>query len=291
VTDFFRDPESFAVLSRDVFPELSANRSPKDPIRVWVPGCSTGEEVYSLAITLVEYLGERLVPGSVQLFGTDVSETAVEYARAGVYLDSAVKDVAESRVKRFFVEEKGRYRIAKSIRDLCIFARQDVTKDPPFARLDLISCRNLLIYLDSPAQRRVMEIFHYALKPSAVLMLGPSESIGQAAELFELRDKQYRLYTRKSGSRPVGLDLGARAEPRERAASAADPVVFLKETSAEREADRVLLARYAPASLLIDDALNITQFRGETGPYLEHASGTPSFNLHRVVRTERSCPA
>lgn len=141
VTEFFRDPESFEVLSRDVFPELSANRSPKDPIRIWVPGCSTGEEVYSLAITLVEYLGERLVPASVQLFGTDVSETAVEHARAGVYLDSAVKDVSESRVKRFFVEEKDRYRIAKSIRELCIFARQDVTKDPPFARLDLISCR------------------------------------------------------------------------------------------------------------------------------------------------------
>ena len=269
-----------------MFPELSADRSPKNPIRIWVPGCSTGQEVYSLAITLVEYLGERLVPGSVQLFGTDVSETAVEHARAGTYLDSSVKDVSESRVKRFFVEDKDRYRIAKSIRDLCIFARQDVTKDPPFARLDLISCRNLLIYLDSPAQRRVMEIFHYALKPSAVLMLGPSETIGQAAELFELRDKQYRVYTRKSGSHRVGLDLGARPELRERALSAADSVVLLKESSAEREADRVLLARYAPASLLVDEGLNITQFRGETGPYLEHATGTPSFNLQRVVRTE-----
>jgi two-component system, chemotaxis family, CheB/CheR fusion protein len=286
VTEFFRDPESFDLLSRDVFPELSADRSPKDPIRIWVPGCSTGEEVYSVAIALVEYLGERLVPGSVQLFGTDVSETAVEHARAGVYLDSAVKDVSEARVKRFFVEEKDRYRIAKSIRDLCIFARQDVTKDPPFARLDLISCRNLLIYLDSPAQRRVMEIFHYALKPSAVLMLGPSETIGQAAELFELRDKQHRVYTRKSGSHLVRLDLGARPERRESGLTAADPVVFLKENSAERAADRVLLARYAPASLLVDEALNITQFRGETGPYLEHASGAPSFNLQRVIRTE-----
>ncbi len=285
VTEFFRDPESFEALRRDVFPELSANRSPKDPIRIWVPGCSTGEEAYSLAITLVEYLGERLVPGSVQLFGTDVSETAIEHARAGVYLDSAVQDVSEARVQRFFVEDKERYRIAKSIRDLCIFARQDVTKDPPFARLDLISCRNLLIYLDSRAQMRVMDVFHYALKPGAVLMLGPSETIGQAADRFELRDKQHRLYTRKPGTRPAVLDLGAQPEAKERTSGAA-PVAMLKETSAEREADRILLARYAPASLLIDEALNITQFRGETGPYLEHASGAPSFHLQRVVRTE-----
>jgi two-component system CheB/CheR fusion protein len=288
VTGFFRDPDSFEGLRQRVFPSLTEGRSAKNPIRIWVPGCATGEEVYSIAMTLVEYLGERHMPEAIQIFGTDLSETAIEKARAGVYLDNIAQEVSSQRLARFFVKQDDHYRIAKSIRDLCIFARQDVTRDPPFSRLDLVSCRNLLIYLDTIAQRRVMQVFHYALHPQGYLMLGPSESVGQAADLFELTDKHLRIYIRKSVPLGAGIELGGRAgvpysRPRE---VAEEDGAALEADSTQREADRLLLARFAPASLLVDEALNILQFRGETGPYLEHASGPPSLNLHRVARPE-----
>ena len=288
VTGFFRDPDSFEGLRQRAFPSLCEGRSAKNPIRIWVPGCATGEEVYSIAMTLVEYLGERHMPEAIQIFGTDLSETAIEKARAGVYLDNIAQEVSSERLARFFVKQDDRYRIAKSIRDLCIFARQDVTRDPPFSRLDLVSCRNLLIYLDSSAQRRVMQVFHYALQPQGFLMLGPSESVGQASDLFDLADKHLRIYTRKPVPPGGSIDLGGRtgapySRPRE---AAEEEAAVLEADSVQREADRLLLARFAPASLLVDEALNILQFRGETGPYLEHASGPPSLNLHRVARPE-----
>ena len=288
VTGFFRDPDSFEGLRQRVFPSLCEGRSAKNPIRIWVPGCATGEEVYSIAMTLVEYLGERHMPEAIQLFGTDLSETAIEKARAGVYLDNIAQEVSSERLARFFVKQDDHYRIAKSIRDLCIFARQDVTRDPPFSRLDLVSCRNLLIYLDTSAQRRVMQIFHYALHPQGFLMLGPSESVGQASDLFDLTDKHLRIYTRKAVTPGGSIDLGGRTgAPYSRAREASeDEGAVLEADSAQREADRLLLARFAPASLLVDEALNILQFRGETGPYLEHASGPPSLNLDRVARPE-----
>jgi two-component system, chemotaxis family, CheB/CheR fusion protein len=289
VTGFFRDPEAFEGLAARVFPVVCEERSPKIPIRIWVPGCSTGEEVYSIAIALVEYLGERLSCAGVQIFGTDVSEAAIDTARAGLFTESVLEDVSPERLARFFVPHDGRYLIAKRIRDLCIFARQDVTRDPPFSRLDLVSCRNLLIYLDVTAQRRVMHIFHYALRPQGFLMLGPSETIGQTPDLFEIADSHHRLYTRKSTLTGAALDLNQRAPRGQRGTKASGEGNHLNSVepeSAQREADRLLLARFAPASVLVDEGLNILQFRGETGPFLEHASGPPSLNLHRVARAE-----
>ncbi|MGH8218511.1 MAG: chemotaxis protein CheB, partial [Steroidobacteraceae bacterium] len=285
VTGFFRDPDSFEGLAERVFPSVCEGRSSKDPLRIWVPGCATGEEVYSIAMTLVEYLGDRLSPSAIQIFGTDVSEAAIEKARAGYYLDNITEEVSAERLKRFFTKEDSRYRIAKSLRELCIFARQDVTRDPPFSRLDLVSCRNLLIYLDTVIQRRVMQMFHYSLRSQGFLMLGPSESVGAASDLFELIDKHYRLYTRKATSPGAGLDL----EPpvsRSRAPASNDNPVLVEGELAQREADRLLLTQYAPASLLVDEALTILQVRGETGRYLELASGPPSLNLHRIARPE-----
>ena len=289
VTGFFRDPESFEGLAQRVFPSLCEGRSPKEPIRIWVPGCATGEETYSIAIALVEYLGERLSPEGIQIFGTDVSEAAIERARAGNYLDTITQEVSAERLARFFVKMDDHYRIAKSIRDLCIFARQDVTRDPPFSRLDLVSCRNLLIYLDASVQRRVMQVFHYSLRPQGFLMLGTSESAGQTSELFELTDKHHRIYARKSGPAGSAPDLATRASTpyaRPHEAAGEEVSAALEADSVQREADRLLLARYAPASLLVDEALNILQVRGETGPYLELASGAPSLNLHRIARPE-----
>jgi two-component system CheB/CheR fusion protein len=287
VTEFFRDRTAFDALRQAVLPTLCEGRSPKEPIRIWVPGCATGEEVYSVAIAVLEYFGDGLPPLKIQIFGTDVSEVALETARAGVYRVNALQEVSAERLKRFFNQQNGEYRIAKDIRDLCLFARQDVTRDPPFSRLDLISCRNLLIYLDEVAQRRVLRTFHYALRPHGMLFFGPAESVAQSPELFEQIDSRWRVFRRlpntgggaiaARGDVPALLAL----EPEGTAASLRGEA-----DSLPREADRLLLARFAPACVLVNQALTILQFRGQTGPYLEPAGGPPSFDLRRVIRPE-----
>jgi two-component system CheB/CheR fusion protein len=286
VTGFFRDPESLDDLAKQILPNVWDAGAHKAGIRIWVPGCATGEEVYSIAIVLMEYLEERLPPGGIQIFGTDVSEAAVQKARNGVYLDNIAQQVSAERLRRFFVKANDEYRIAKGIRDLCIFARQDVTRDPPFSRVDLISCRNLLIYLDAKAQRRVMQSFHYALRPHGFLMLGPSESVGLASDLFEVFGEVHRVYKRRATPEHTTEPAHFAAPNLRDDGAIADASRELGAESIERESDRVLLMRYAPASVLVDDALNILQFRGETGPFLEHASGAPSLNLRRTVRPE-----
>ena len=203
VTSFFRDPEVFDALAEQVFPDICAARSPQEPIRIWVAGCATGEEVYSIAIALVEFLSQRSLPIGVQVFGTDVSELAIQKARSGRYLDSIAQDLSVERLNRFFVKDGEHYCVMRSIRELCVFARQDVTRDPPFSRLDLVSCRNLLIHLSSLSQQRVMQIFHYALRQRGILMLGPAESLGHMADLFEVADERQRFY--KPKLRPPGV--------------------------------------------------------------------------------------
>ena len=288
VTGFFRDPESFETLARQVFPSVCESRPPKTPVRIWVPGCASGEEVYSIAMALVEYFGDRPAPAGIQIFGTDVSDAALDHARAGLYLETIAQEVSAERLARFFVKQNGHHRISKAIRDLCVFARHDITRDPPFSRLDLVSCRNLLIYLDAAAQRHVMGSFHYALQPKGFLLLGPSETVGAATNLFAVTDQHHRLYT-PTANVPGGESLrhGVPASYLRPGGSAnvIEPIVPESDL-AQREADRLLLARFAPASILIDDALNILLFRGETAPYLEHASGPSSLNLQRVVRPE-----
>ncbi len=200
VTEFFRDSDSSEALRQHVFPALRDRRSSRQPIRIWVPGCATGEEVYSVVIELLEFMGDRISPSEVQVFGSDVSEAALEKARAGVYHSNITRDVSHERLQRFFEGLGDGYRIGKEIRDLCIFARQDVTSDPPFSRLDLVSCRNLLIYLDEVAQRRVFQSLHFALRPNGMLLVGPAETVGQASELFEQMDKRFRIYRRRPGS-------------------------------------------------------------------------------------------
>jgi two-component system CheB/CheR fusion protein len=286
VTEFFRDPEAFDVLRQDVLPTLCEGRSSKGAIRIWVPGCATGEEVYSVAIAVLEYFGDGLPPPKIQIFGTDISEAALEKARAGVYPVNALHQVSPERLRRFFVRQDGEYRISKDIRDLCLFARQDVTSDPPFSRLDLISCRNLLIYLDDVAQRRVLRTFHYALRPQGMLFFGPAESVAHAPELFEQTDSRSRVFRR------IPNAGGAIAERADGSASSAlvpngDAALHRVEPgSLPRQADRLLLARFAPACVLVNPALTILQFRGRTGPYLEPAAGPPSSDLRRVIRPE-----
>ena len=285
VTSFFREPEVFEVLKKKIFPRLVKDRPARTPIRVWVPGCSTGEEAYSMAIALLEFLGTKGASVPVQVFATDISEPAIDKARAGIYPAGVAADVSAARLRRFFIQHDGGYQISKSVRDLCVFARQDVTKDPPFSKLDLISCRNLLIYLGPALQKRVIPTFHYALRPDGLLLLGGSETIGGFADLFALADRRHKLYQRKPAAHRMEFELPHHGEPGD-TAEANQTVTSGSVTGFDyqKEADRVVLGRYTPPGVVVNEHLDILQFRGHTGPYLEPASGTASLNLLKMAR-------
>ncbi len=285
VTSFFRDPETFEGLASVVFPRLIEGRARNDPIRIWVPGCSTGEEVYSIAIALESFLGDAADTTPVQIFGTDINASAIERARAGRYVPNVALDIAPEWLDRFFIKLDDHFEVAKRIRDLCVFAVQNVGRDPPFSKLDLVSCRNLLIYLDASMQKRVLRVFHYALNPDCFLLLGPSETIGQGSDLFELIDIKHKIYRRLGMAARAPLDLVAHervAIGRARGAKADETEMF-DLARAQKEADQLLISRYAPAALLIDEHLNVLQFRGRTSPYLEHQPGAASLQLAKHV--------
>jgi two-component system, chemotaxis family, CheB/CheR fusion protein len=197
VTRFFRDEAAFRVLTDRIFPEILRHKPPDEPFRIWVPGCSNGEEVYSLAMCLVEFLGDKVGRFPIQIFGTDVSESALENARAGLYPESIESDVSPERLRRFFTKKGGRWQIVKSLRDTCVFARQDILKDPPFSRVDLVSCRNVLIYLAPAMQKRALAVFHFALNPAGYILFGTSEAPGPAADLFGVVDPKWKIYSKK----------------------------------------------------------------------------------------------
>jgi two-component system, chemotaxis family, CheB/CheR fusion protein len=288
VTRFFRDPDSFVALKNAVFPRLVEEAANKRPIRIWVPGCATGEEAYSVAIALLEHLGDRAASVPVQVFATDVSEEAVEKARAGVYAESITADVSSDRLRRFFTRIDGQYRISKLVRDSCIFARQDLTRDPPFSKLDLILCRNVLIYLGPRLQRRLMGVFHYALKPSGFLMLGATETIGQHSELFGLADKKHRIYTKRAGhATPTPEFPGGRDGAYEKHGSSTHaPVPHALSHGGDIQADvtRLIVSRYGPPAVVVDGAYQIVQTRGKTGAFLELATGEASLNVLKLAR-------
>ncbi|MFZ5477415.1 MAG: chemotaxis protein CheB [Myxococcota bacterium] len=290
VTCFFREPEAFEALRATVLPHVLEGRAPDDAIRVWVPGCSTGEEVYSLAIVLLEHLADTRASFPIQIFGTDVNESAIERARAGVFDSSIERDVSPERLRRHFKRLEGRdgYQVAKRVRDNCVFAQQDIARDPPFSRIDLLSCRNVLIYLGSGLQRRVLPMFHYSLRPGGFLLLGSSESVGPFTSLFEPVDKTHRLYRKVAARRPVHLDAlmpgvgrstttSGGAKPEASEPPLADP---------GREADRFLLTHFVPASIVVDESGLIVHVRGETGPYLRPAPGKPSLHLLKMARED-----
>nr|WP_310488856.1 chemotaxis protein CheB [Chamaesiphon sp. VAR_69_metabat_338] len=196
VTSFFRDPDAFKLLQTHVFETIVQHKSAELPIRVWVAGCSTGEEVYSIAISLLEFLTDRVPQLPIQIFATDVSELSIERARAGIYTEAQMANVSPERRHRFFCKIEGGYRISKAVRELCVFARQDLVSDPPFSNVDLISCRNVLIYLDSSLQERIIPIFHYSLNVTGFLLLGTSESTGKYTDLFAVVEKKQRIYAK-----------------------------------------------------------------------------------------------
>ena len=284
VTAFFRDSEVFKALRGVVFPNLLRERTADQPIRMWVPGCATGEEVYSLAMLFFEALVESKSSPTMQIFATDVSDAAIEKARAGLYLDNAMVDVSPERKRRFFTKTNAGWQVSKAIRDVCVFARQNVTSDPPFSNLDLISCRNLLIYLEPVLQKRVLPIFHYALRPTGFLVLGSAETITGYTHLFVPLDRQQRIFSKRPGSTPQLIDFSHRQFGEFASPQPPVPVSRATPVDLQREADRLIIGRYAPAGVLINDALEIVQFRGRTGPYLEASSGAASFNVLKMAR-------
>src|SRR5216683_1715952 len=290
VTSFFRDPDAFEALKTEVFPSILKHRTPEEPIRVWVPGCSTGEETYSQAIALLEFLRNRRDDIPIQLFGTDLGQGSIEKARAGIYPQSIAADVSPERLRRFFVKVEGGYRINKTIRDICVFARQNLLQDPPFSRIDVISCRNVLIYLGPVLQKRIMPIFHYALKPRGFLMLGGAEGIiGTASDLFELMDRKHKIYCRKSIASGLHLDFAASRYSSEAGNNSGGKEVQKREGSVRlldlhKEADRILLTKYAPVAVVINDDMEVLESRGHVGLYLELAPGRASFNVLKMAR-------
>ena len=289
VTRFFRDPESFAALVELVFPQIIEQRAGDTPIRIWVPGCSTGEEAFSLAIALVEFLGDAAGSTPIQIFATDVADSAVERARVGSYPENIAADVSPERLRRFFNKIDGHYRVTKQIRDMCIFARQDLTRDPPFSKLDLVVCRNVLIYLGPVLQRRLMMIFHYALRPNAHLMLGSAETIGSYGDLFAVADKKHKIYVKRPAATRTTFDYPEHFHhaDMQRAAPGPKPDSPASSVAAgyvQNEVNRLLLTRFAPPGVLVDDRLKILQFRGHTGAYLEPAAGEASLDLLKMAR-------
>jgi two-component system CheB/CheR fusion protein len=295
VTEFFRDEGAFDTLRSKILPSLLQDRKPDDgPLRLWIPGCSTGQEVYSLAMILLEFLWaydrRRKSPAipkmAVQIFATDISDFALDRARSGVYAANEVSGVSRERLSRFFLRHDGGYQIQKSVREMCVFAKQNVVKDPPFSNLDLISCRNLLIYFGPILQKRAIPTFYYALKPRGFLLLGPAESLGSFEDLFTLIDKKHKIYQKKRSSARVATHFSGP----EYTVPRLDPPDSLKTQDSgfdvDREVERILAHRFVPGSIVVNDEMEIVQFRGKIGPYLEPATGHPTFSLSKMARAD-----
>jgi len=289
VTSFFRNPKVFEALKSEVFPHILKTRTHEGPIRIWTAGCATGEETYSVAIVLLEFLGDKAPDYPVQFFGTDVNEASVVRARNGIYPENIRTDVSPERLRRFFTKVETGYRISKSIREMCIFAQQDVLNDPPFSQLDLVTCRNLLIYLEPAAQKKVISLFHFALLPGGYLMLGTSEGIGGSTNLFATEDRIFKIFSKKAtASRQfVTFSLDRRQErmgvgPARAPARMIDSNLNYLES--QKEFDRRLLTQFVPAAVFVNEDMEIVHSRGNVSRYLKLAPGRASLSLLKMAR-------
>lgn len=288
VTAFFRDPGTFEYLGSRILPALLKKKAPDQPVRIWVAGSATGEEVYSIAITVLEsLLPDKPLP-RIQIFATDVSQKAIDQARAGIYMENALVDVSAERRRKYFVKVDGGFQICKAIRDICIFARQNVAADPPFSNLDLLSCRNLLIYLEPSLQQRVIPFFHYALNSDGFLLLGAAETLGNFGDLFAPLDKHQRIFVKRSTSLRQVMDFPRARAPGAKSEKAPSSPPASREPRSHvevaRDADRIVLGRFGPAGVIVNENLEILQFRGRTSPFLEAPSGMASLNVLKMAR-------
>jgi two-component system CheB/CheR fusion protein len=284
VTNFFRDHEPFEALQTKVFAKVLEEKEARASIRIWVPACASGEEAYSIAISLLEFLGDRFPDRRIQIFGTDVDDESIQHARRGTYPPNIELDVSPERLNRFFIRKGNEYQIARRIRDMVVFSKQNLLRDAPFSRMDLVSCRNLLIYLQPSSQKKVLSILHYSLNPTGFLLLGSSETVGDAPELFSHVDRKNKIYSKRHSARVSTLDeilSVPGGTERIQAGSTARPTVSLQAL-----ADRKILEVYGPPGVVINENLDILHFRGHTAPYLSPAPGAASFNVLRLARPE-----
>ncbi len=290
VTRFFREPESYELLKTTVFPDLFKGRASQDPIRIWVVGCSSGEEAYSILIALSEYMSSTNQHAPVQLFGTDINDSAIQKARAGTYGQNAVVELSPERLANFFSVNGSFYSIKKSLRDLCIFAKHNVLSDPPFAKVDLLSCQNVMIYFDASLQKRVLSIFQYSLKAEGVLLLGPAESIGSNSSLFTVLKPGSQAFKKVAGPGRLYFDfVGAQLAVEKVVAPESSPSLGGQTSTyaqVQKEADRWLVAQFSPPGVIFNDRLEVIQFKGQTGPYFEHSPGYASLDLLKMLRGE-----
>ena len=288
VTGFFRDPETFTALENKILPRLLHERKSDMPLRIWVPGCSSGEEAYSIAMCLVESIPASSSPVAIQIFGTDISERGITIARAAMYPENQVAELTPERQKHFFERVENGYRIIKPIRERCVFARQNLLADPPFSRLDLICCRNVLIYLGHDLQRKAIDTFHFALRPEGYLILGRSESLQHFPDRFSAVDNQHRFYIRKSagdhGSRELIRGGSAGEQQGNLALFSSSRQEGILQAELEKAAERLVLSEYGPAWVIVNDNLEIIHSRGDTSPFLQLAPGRATFALLKMAR-------
>ena len=283
VTGFFRDPRTYEVVGESVFPNLIKDKDDINPLRIWIAGCSTGEEPYSMAISLSEYLGEKTADYKIQIFATDISEKSVSKARGGIYTKRDMAGLSADRIERYFTKVNGSFHVNKSIRDMCVFACHNFLKDPPFAKMSFISCRNVLIYMETFLQKRALTTFHYALNENGYLLLGHSETTAPAADLFTPYGKNEKIYTRK---KVPGKFLHPSSDKKDSVSK--DNVFAVKKEPGrddfQRSADEMVIARYSPPGVVVNEEMEIVQIRGLTGDWLEPSPGKPSLNVLKMVR-------
>ena len=297
VTGFFRDPDVFESIKRIALPSIVRERKRTRGIRAWIPGCSSGEEVYSIAIALVEFLESEDLDWRIQMFGTDISDAAIERARAGSYDEGSVANIATERLRRFFVRTESGYQICRAIRDMCVFSRHNVAQDPPLSRMDLISCRNLLIYLAPSLQRRIIATFGYALQPGGCLVLGASETLGSLAEHFLTLDEPHKIYCRKADVSQSVFSLSEAAEDDWSHDLASPPPPLPRPAEApdegghvHRYVNKVVLSQYGPAGVVVNENLRIVEYRGPVAQYLVEPEDPSEADLMNVVRQELRAP-
>jgi two-component system CheB/CheR fusion protein len=288
VTHFRRDQHAFSALRREVYPRLTDGKPAGAPIRIWVPGCSTGEEAYSIVMDLADYLTGNDLDHPVKLFASDINERDIAHARRGLYTHSRLANVPPEWLHRYFSQVQDGFEVRETIRDACVFARHDVTRDTPFSHIDLISCRNLLIYLSVPLQEKVLAMLHYALRPRGILTLGGAETVGAAKDLFATVDAKHRIYERTEAKPRIPSEfaypqaVARRIEIPDSESRA--PNALSRPFDPLKMADSLVMNRHTPPGVVIDDAFNILQFRGNTDSYLRHGSGPPTLNLLSMAR-------
>lgn len=284
VTYFFRDPDFYHSLSGKVFPDIVKQVLNTEPLRIWIAGCSTGEEAYSVAICLIEYLENHGLEVPIQIFASDLDASAIEKARLGIYLVSGVIGVSPNYLRKYFVKSDGLYQIVKSVRKLCVFSQQNLLKDPPFSRMDLISCQNVLIYLDTNAQEKVLQTFHYALKQTGFLFLGKSETIGSSTEFFQALDKKIKVYSKKPTKSP---QLEFAVDKAKRSTTHVSQFVLQRaEMNVEKAINKLVLSQAVHPCIAVNKTLSIIHFFGNTSPYLLPVIGKASLNILKIIHED-----